>query len=197
LRWWWPARRAVLIGSRAILLLFGLLLAPLGLPVLPPHLLARYGATVHLVPQIEEGAGKRAALPQWFADRLGWEQLVTEVAAARDRVPPAERSKLVYFAPSYGQASALDWLGSRQGLGPVYCTHNSWYLWGPPAGPTDVAIVLGEDYGHLLQIFEEVNLAGIYTGDLCMPWRNEMPIWIVRRAREPIAQFWSGWRHFE
>lgn len=97
------------------------------------------------MPQVERGPGKRSELPQWLADRLGWEQLVDEVAAVRERLTPEERSHVVYFTPSYGQTGALEWLGRDRGLRPVYGTHNNWILWGPPRDPVDVAIVLGND----------------------------------------------------
>jgi hypothetical protein len=177
--------------------LWGVILAPLGLPVLPPHTTARWAATLGVVPQFERGEGKRTELPQWLADRLGWEQLVDDVAAVRDQLTPAERDRVVFFAPSYGQAGALEWLGRERGLRPVYCTHNNWYLWGPPADPVDVAIVLGDDRDHLETVFEDVELAGVHDCDLCMPWRDRMPIWVVRRARQRIADRWPDWKHFE
>ena len=176
---------------------WAILLAPAGLPVLPPQALARYATALHVSPQIERGAGKRTPVPQWFADRLGWDELVADVSAARDQLSAAERERVVYFAPSYGQAGALEWLGRERGLRPVYCTHNSWFLWGPPADPVEVAIVLGDDPDHLEPLFEEVELAGIHDCEHCMPWRDEMPIWIVRRPRVRIADRWEEWKNFE
>jgi hypothetical protein len=187
LRWAVPAH----------LLAWGLVLAPMGLPVLPPSVMAKYSGALQLTPQLERGAGKRTELPQWFADRIGWAQLVADAAAVRDRLSPAEQGEVVYFAPSYGQASALDWLGRSRGLAPVYCTHNNWYLWGPPAHQPTVAIVLGDSPERLSELFEEVDLGGIHRCERCMPWRNEMPIWVVRRPRGSIAERWAGWKHFE
>ena len=56
---------------------------------LPPGPLASYSASLGLVPQLERGEGKRSALPQWFADRLGWDALIDDVAAVRDALPDA------------------------------------------------------------------------------------------------------------
>ncbi len=190
--WRW-LRAAVPISILAV----GIVLAPVGLPLLPPASQARWVSALGVVPPIEQGAGKRTPLPQWFADRLGWEQLVDDVAAAAGRLSPEERRRALFFAPSYGQAGALDWLGRERGLGPVYCTHNTWYLWGPPADPVDVAVVLGNDPEPLAELFEEVELAGIHDCDLCMPWRDQMPIWVVRRAKVSIAELWPEWKHYE
>jgi len=191
------ARRWVPAALVAWLGLWGIILAPLGLPILSPHTTARWAATLGVIPQIERGEGKRNELPQWFADRLGWEQLVDDVAAVREGLTPDERDEVVFFAPSYGQAGALEWLGRDRGLRPVYSTHNSWYLWGPPPDPVDVAIVLGNERETLEELFEQVELTRVHHCGLCMPWRDRMPIWVVRRARVRFADRWPDWKHFE
>ena len=65
----------------AALLLAGAALAPLCLPLLSPERAAAYAALLGVVPQIEAGEGKRSPLPQWLADRYGWERLVDDVEA--------------------------------------------------------------------------------------------------------------------
>ena len=176
---------------------FTAVLLPLGVPILPPEATARWAARLGVVPQIERGAGKRTELPQWFADRLGWEQLVDDVAAVRARLSPEERARVVYFAPSYGQAGALEWLGRARGLVPVYSAHNNYFLWGPPEDPVEVAIVLGQRRADLQRLFAEVTPAGVHHCGYCMPWRDEMPIWIVRGPRVRLADRWARWKHFE
>ena len=57
--------------------------------------------------------------------------------------------------------------------------------------------MLGDDPDHLEPLFEEVELAGIHDCEHCMPWRDEMPIWIVRRPRVRIADRWEEWKNFE
>jgi 4-amino-4-deoxy-L-arabinose transferase-like glycosyltransferase len=199
---WWERRlrgaRAWLPGALvAWLVAWGAILAPLGLPILAPGATARWAATLGVVPQFERGAGKRNDLPQWFADRFGWEQLVQDVASVRARLTPDEQSRVVYFAPSYGQAGALEWLGRDRGLTPVYSTHNSFYFWGPPADPVEVAIVIGNRRERLEKLFGEVTLGVVHDCEFCMPWRDGMPIWIGRRPLVRIADRWPEWKHFE
>jgi hypothetical protein len=176
---------------------WGLALSPLAAPLLPPEAAARWAGTLGVVPQMERGEGKRTELPQLLADRLGWESLVEEVAAVRDGLPAAERERVVFFAPSYGHAGALEWLGRARGLDRVYSTHNTWFLWGPPPEPVEVAIVLGNRRDRLEQIFGVVELAHVHDCGLCMPWRDELPIWVARRPLTPIAELWPEWKHFE
>lgn len=194
----WGAGRAllgwVLVAWMAV---WGVLFAPLGLPILPPETTAGWASTLGVVPQMERGEGKRTELPQWFADRYGWEVLVEDVAQARERLSPPERERVAYFAPSYGQAGALEWLGRDRGLTPAYSTHNTYYLWGPPPEPVDVAIVIGNSAERLGELFESVELAKVHDCEFCMPWRDEMPIWIVRNERTPVASHWAEWKHFQ
>jgi len=199
---WWETRLRT--GARwlrpalfATLLVFTALLLPLGIPLFPPAATARWAVRLGVVPQMERGAGKRTQLPQWFADRLGWEQLVDDVAAARESLSSEERERVVYFAPSYGQAGALEWLGRARHLVPVYSTHNNYFLWGPPRDPVEVAIVIGRRREDLERLFAEVTLVKLHECGYCMPWRNEMPIWIVRGPRVRIADEWPRWKHFE
>jgi hypothetical protein len=192
-----PRRRWLRYGVPAWLAAWGLLLAPLGLPVFPPETLAGYMRLVGGSPQLERGEGKRTPIPQLFADRLGWEQLVDDVAAAAATLTPDERRRAVAFAPAYGPAGAIEWLGRDRGLPPVYCGQNSYHMWGPPPDPVDVAIVLGDDDRHLGELFDHVELAGIHECGMCMPWRNQMPIWIVRRAKVKIKDLWPGLKHYE
>jgi hypothetical protein len=56
------------------------------------------------VPQEERN--RPAALPQPFADRFGWRNLVATVARVYQRLPPAERAHAAIFAGNYGEAGA-------------------------------------------------------------------------------------------
>jgi hypothetical protein len=176
---------------------WALVLLPIGVPLLPPDQLSAYAAALGVVPQIERGEGKRSALPQWFADRLGWDELVHDVSEVRDSLTPDERRDVMFFAPSYGQAGALEWLGRSHGLVPVYSTHNSYHLWGPPPRDPAVAIVIGDRREALEKLFDRVELARLHECGRCMPWRNRMPIWIVRGPRVHVAAQWREWRHYE
>ena len=190
-------RRWLRVALPAWMAAWGLVLLPIGVPVLPPDRLSEYAAALGVVPQIERGEGKRSALPQWFADRLGWYELVHDVSAVRDSLSPDERRNVMFFAPSYGQAGALEWLGAPHALVPVYSTHNNYHLWGPPPRDPAVAIVIGDRREELEKLFERVELARLHECGLCMPWRNHMPIWIARGPRVHVAAHWREWRHYE
>jgi hypothetical protein len=191
-----PRLRWLRWGIPMLLVLSGAALAPVGLPVLPPEATARYDAALGIVPQIEKGEGKQSALPQWLADRMGWEELVADVEEVVGLIGPAERSRTVIIAPSYGQAGAIELLG--RDLPPVYCFQNSYFHWGPPPDSVDVAVILGpfSEQG-VRHFFQEVELAKIHDCDWCMPWRDEIPIWLAHGPKSPLRQVWPELRHYE
>jgi hypothetical protein len=194
----WAARRPWVRWALPVwLLAWGLLLAPVGTPLLSPQATSDHLARLGIVIQTERGEGKRTPLPQHFADRIGWPKLVDDVAAVRDALPPADRERVVFFAQSYGQASALDWLGAPRGLNRVHAIQNTWHMWGPPAENPQVAIVLGDRRTRLEELFAEVTEAGRHQCGACMPWRNNMPIWVVRGPKVDIRTEWKDWKHYE
>ncbi|UCF79458.1 MAG: glycosyltransferase family 39 protein [Candidatus Eiseniibacteriota bacterium] len=185
-------------GLPAAMLLFGAALAPVGLPLLPPPIAARYATGLGVVPQIERGEGKRSQLPQWLADRLGWEEFVDDVEAAVRQMEPDERERAILLLPSYGQAGAVELLGRGRNLPPVYATQNNYAHWGPPQDPVEAAIVTGPFSEEVVRwFFSETELVRIHDCDWCMPWRDEIPIWLGRGQKELFRDAWPQMRHYE
>ncbi|NIM01985.1 MAG: hypothetical protein GTN89_14480, partial [Acidobacteria bacterium] len=182
--------------ARALMLLLalgGLALAPLGLPVLSPERATAYGQALGIVPQMERGDGKKPELPQWFADRFGWEELVRDVAGVRDEIPQTERENMLILAPSYGHAGALELFGPEYGLPAVAGTQNTYHLWGLPAGPIETVISIGYGSRTLSPYFAEVEQVAVHDCEHCMGWRDGMAIFV---ARKPTADFHDAWPEF-
>jgi hypothetical protein len=182
----------------ALLVLGGVALAPLGLTLLPPPAAARYAARLGVVPRIEKGEDKMTELPQWMADRLGWQSFVDDVEAVTRDMDPAERDQAIILVPTYGQAGALQLLGRGRGLPPVYAVQNSYSHWGPPPGSPDVAIVTGPFSAETVhRLFDEVELVGVHRCDRCVRWRDEVPIWLAREPKVSLRDAWPTLRHYE
>ena len=179
------------------LVLLGVLLAPIGIPLLPPRTTAAYAGGLGLVPQIEKGEGKKSELPQWLADRFGWEQLADEVAMAVETLRPGERARAIVVAPSYGQAGAIELFGRGRGFPPVFSGQNNYYLWGPPEDPVEVAVFVGFGEETVKALFETVEQVGVYDCKWCMPWRDETPIRIGRGPKMSFREAWPEFQHFE
>ncbi|MEM7350835.1 MAG: glycosyltransferase family 39 protein [Acidobacteriota bacterium] len=201
---WWDlggassARRWARGALPVLLIVVAVLMAPLCLPILPPDQLARYSAAAGIVPQLERGAGKVTAMPQWFADRFGWPELVEEVVGVVEReLTPDERRRALILTPSYGHAGAIERLGERYDLPPVASPQNTYHLWGLGEGPLDVLVSVDIGPEPLLQFYEEVREVGRYRCEYCMPWRDDAPIYVARRPKLALRDYWDRFRHFE
>jgi hypothetical protein len=188
------ALSAVVVGSAA--------LGAVSLPVLPPETAARYLGLLGIDTQIERGAGKRAELPQWLADRFGWEELVDRVTAVYEGLSDEEKPRAVILAPSYGHAGALELFG-RNRLPPVMSPQNTYHLWGRDDVRLlegGVLISIGYDADDIGAMYESIDQVAVYDCDYCMTWRDEMPIYVARGLRIPASELPAAWeaaKHYE
>jgi len=174
----------------------GLFVAPITLPLLPPERVAAYAQATGIVPRLERG--KTSPLPQWLADRTGWPEFVSDVEAVVSSLSAEDRSRAILYAPSYGQAGALELFGPARGLPPtVICNHNTYHLWSAGHTDSDVLVAAGAREQDLRRLYRDVRQARVHRCEYCMSWRNEMPIFVARGAREPLSRYWPELRHFE
>ena len=131
---------------------------------------------------------------------FGFEEMVEQVARVFHGLPAEEQQRTSIFAGSYGEAGALSFFGPPLGLPKAISGHNSFYLWGPGAGGGDekwgTVIVLGEEPEDLEPLFEEVVLAGRFSHPYAMPYRNDSPIVICRRAKQSAGAIWPLTKEF-
>jgi 4-amino-4-deoxy-L-arabinose transferase-like glycosyltransferase len=66
-----------------------------------------------------------------IGDTIGWPQLTRTVAAQDAALARAGQPPTAIFTGYYGEAAALDVLGSAYGLPPVLSGHNAFWMWGP------------------------------------------------------------------
>ena len=190
-------RRWLKAALPALLVIGGAVTLPLTVLFLSPQATADYGARLGIVPQIEQGEEKVSALPQWLADRFGWEKLAEDVEKAAQHLRPEERAKAIILVPSYGQAGSISLLGRGRGLPPVYACQNTYFHWGPPPDPVEAAIIVGFREETARALFAEVTQVGLHDCDWCMPWRDNDPIWLCRGPKLRFADVWHEFKHYE
>jgi hypothetical protein len=178
---------------RALLLLLvlgpGLLAAPLAKPLLREDAYVRYAAALGVAP----GSDERHALgrlPQFFADMHGWPEFAAAIADVYHRLPERERAVACVVGGNYGEAGAIDLFGRPLGLPPAISTHNSYFLWGPRGCTGEVVIVPTRDPQRLARLFARVERAATFDCVDCMPYEDDLPIWLARDARAPLADVW-------
>ena len=85
---------------------------------------------IHFEPPRTE-TSHTGALPQIFADRFGWEEMVGSVAHAYHHLQPEDEKRAAIFCQNYGEAGAIDFFGPKFGLPSAISGHQNYFLWGP------------------------------------------------------------------
>jgi hypothetical protein len=182
-----------------ILLATGAHLAPVSVPILSPDHFLAYAKHLPMKLPVMEHSHARAALPQWYADQFGWEEIVSETAVAWNRLSPDERKDEAcgIFAQDYGQAGAIDFLGRKYGLPHSLSGHQTWFLWGPRGYSGNCMIVLDDSRKRLEELWSSVEYVGD-SADNPYALEKEIPVWICRGPKfGTLAQLWPSlkrWR---
>ena len=180
-----------------ILLATGVHLAPVVIPVLSPDGFTAYTKYLPFKLPVMEHSHARAALPQWYSDQFGWEEIVAETAVAWNRIPEAERSDCGIFAQDYGQAGAIDFLGRRYGLPASLSGHQTWFLWGPRNYSGNCMIVLDDNRETLERLWQNVEYVG-QSADNPYALEKQIDVYICKGSKfGSLAQLWPNlkrWR---
>ena len=181
LKWLKPVIVIVLLAS-------GVHTAPIVIPIFSPDRFLQYTKTLPFKLPVMEHSHARAALPQWYADQFGWQEIVDETAVAWNRLAPEERGDCGIFAQDYGQAGAIDFLGRRVGLPPSLSGHQTWFLWGPRGYSGNCMIVLDDNRKTLERLWQHVDFVGNSAPN---PYALEQQI-SVYICRGKKFDSWSG-----
>jgi hypothetical protein len=143
-----------------VLLATGAHLAPVVVPILSPDGFLAYTKYLPFKLPVMEHSHARAALPQWYSDQFGWEEIVAETAVAWNRLSPQDRPDCGIFAQDYGQAGAIDFLGRKYGLPQSLSGHQTFFLWGPRNYSGNCMIVLDDRRERLEELWQHVEYVG-------------------------------------
>src|SRR5262249_50084077 len=189
-------RRPLRIATMALVLAAGTVSAPLGIPLLPVERYVRYSRALGQTPSTEEKKDV-GRLPQFFADRQGWERMVDQIGMALDRLSPAERAAAAVLVGNYGEAGAIEQLGRNRGMTAI-SGHNNYWLWGPAGRTGDVLIVVSRSRERQEERFASVEQAGVVDCGDCMPYENGQFIFICRGLKPPpLGERWPQFRRYE
>jgi hypothetical protein len=189
-RLWAVASFVALSASTSIMLL------PFVVPVLPVGAFIKYSAALGVRPSTSE-AKSLSELPQFYADMFGWEGLARDVSAVYRALPATEKASTVVIAGNYGEAAALEYYAGRYPLPRVISTHNSYWYWGYPKEGFRTVIVLGGRQEDHRESCGEVTLAATHTCRYCMPYENDLPVYICRGIRVTPAEIWNREKNFD
>jgi len=125
-----------------------LALMPIFLPVVP-------ATAVHSLPTVAQQSSN-------VGDTIGWPQLVSAVAAQDAALTRAGEPPTSIFTGAYGEAGALDVLGSGYRLPPVLSGHNAYWMWGPGQA-SDRTVLVVDALGQLSPYFARCRLLATFN----------------------------------
>jgi len=132
--------------------------------------------------------GRRHALPQDFADMLGWENQVAAVASAYHQLSAAEKAKCVIFAANYGEAGAIDHFGNKYQLPGAINVNGSYYTWGPGELTGEILLTIGISRETLENWCTSVE----HVTTITHPYACEtnIPVYLSRTPRISLQALW-------
>jgi hypothetical protein len=174
----------------AIIGITGLLTVPFTLPILAPESFIRLNAMVGGAGEVKQESLTASELPQNFADRYGWQEMVAAVDEAYRALTPEEQARACILTQNYGEAAAMAYYGKALGLPKAISGHNSYYLWGPQGCTGELLISVGRPLRDLSDAFESVTPGPAWGCKYCMPYENGTWIYIARGLKFPMEEAW-------
>jgi hypothetical protein len=138
-------------------------------------------------------------LPQFYADRFGWDEEMDAVLKAYRSLTPEEQRRVCIFGQDYGLAGAIDFLGPQKepGLPPAISGQNSYWMWGTHGCDANVAIAVVSDSKAALETkYESAELVGGITNPYAMPFERRRGIWLLRGRRASAPFRWEDERFY-
>ena len=175
--------------------LSGLLTLPLAIPVLSPDGMLAFQAKLGMGPGHYE-TNPVGAMPQYYSDRFGWENMTAVVAGVFENLDRDEQARTLILGSNYGEIGAINYYGPRWGLPTASGGHNNHYLWGPAVDDPLVVIHIGGSRERLEQAFESVERAATVTATYAMPYESDLPVWVCRGGRVPMDDLWEAGKRF-
>jgi 4-amino-4-deoxy-L-arabinose transferase-like glycosyltransferase len=190
---WLSRRRWTFIPAFALMLIGGLIAAPLVLPIFPPQQYIAYQQAIGAEQQQTE-VSHTAAWPQLFADQMGWEEMVREVARIYHALPPEQRAKTAIYGSNYGQAAAIDFYGPKYGLPRAISGHQNYYLWGPREYTGESMIVIASAIVRTRPLYDRIEVVGKRFHPYGIPDENG-PVFLCRTKR-PLREIWGNYKNW-
>ena len=183
----------------SILLVTSLIILPMSSPVLPPAAWVRYTTALRMHGDKLETMAT-GPLPQFYADRFGWQQEVSLVLNAYRSLSPQDQQRVCIFGNNYGEAGAIDFLATLQDppthLPAALSGHNNYWLWGTHGCDPDISIaVIGDSPEAIAQKYQSVEIVGRLNDPWAMPFEHKN-VYLLR-GRRPSAPFhWADERFY-
>ncbi|MHB8337886.1 MAG: glycosyltransferase family 39 protein [Ignavibacteriaceae bacterium] len=189
----WNSVKYILI---ALVAFSGIVFAPFAIAILPVETFIAYSKELGVTPSTSEKKGI-GRLPQFYADMFGWQKMATEVSNAYNTLTPEEKTKCVFIGNNYGETGAIDFYRRKYDLPKAICGHNNYWLWGPGNATGAVVIRVGGTLEAMKESYSKVMQVGTFQDDYCMPYENNMPIWILKDRHSSLKKDWADFKNYQ
>jgi hypothetical protein len=178
-----------------VLLVVAVLVLPMSIPTMRPLQWIAYTKTLHLYDTAGNTENESSGLlPQFFADRFGWQEEIEEVTRIYHSLSPEDQKKVGILCSNYGEASAINFLG--HGLPFAISGHNSYWLWGPHGYTGEIMIVVnGARPEEMRKYYDSVVVAGRMDNPYSMPYERRN-IYLVRGRHKNLIDNWAELKHY-
>jgi hypothetical protein len=191
-----PRRKWLRLAYPAVLVVSGIIMLPYGVPLLPITTFLRYQDAIPLARSVKTERDTEEKLPQLYQDMFGWESMAATVARVYHSLPPSQQPRCAILAGNYGEAAAIDMFGARHGLPKAISGHNNYYLWGPRGYTGEVVILFGEHAESIKPMFEDAEQAALISNPYAVAAENDLPVYVCRRPKIPLAALWPKLRFY-
>ena len=155
----------------------------MGVPLIPPELMARYAAALGVTQATRTNYGGTLTLPQDFADMTGWREQVATVASVFRALPPNDQVSAAILGNNYGRTGAVALFGRQFGLPYPISRHGDFYYWGTGERNGEVTIIIGGTAEQWRQYWDEVTEAARSHNPWGVDEEQSVPIFVCRRPR--------------
>ncbi len=167
----------------ASLIIVAMLLAPVVIPVLSPSTMMRTYGT--------------ADYQTVLADKYGWSMMVSNLSQAYNTLPASVRNQACIFTSNYGEASAVNFLGTHLGLPKAISGHNNYYIWGPDSCNGQVLITIGVSLSTMQRAYKNVTTLATLTCQYCISYEQILPVYLCTNPNfTSLAAAWSGTKDY-
>ncbi len=178
----------------ALIILFGIIVIPYALPILPVKSFINFEKTTGFQPKSSENK-KQTELPQFYADMFGWEKLAKTMSRVYETIPESEKTNTIIYVSNYGEAGAIEYYSKKYPLPKVICPHNSYWYWSKSEINDNLKnikniIALGGSKHDYIKVSNQIDSAAIFKCKNCMPYENNQKIFILYNIFGPLKEIW-------
>lgn len=131
------------------------------------------------------------------ADMFGWEQKAEAVAKVFHTLTLEEQARCAIFSDNYGRCAAIDFYGKKYHLPPAIGRHNNYWIRGPGNYTGELMIILGGELRDKQEEFESVVVAETVHCNYCMPYENNLRIYVCRNLKVPLQTLWPQLKAYQ